>query len=735
MGSGAGGGRAAAAGQGAATAGLSFAQRGQTQKEQVATIDAFRRGQVNVLVATCIGEEGLDIGEVGIIVMFDAVKSPIRTIQRLGRTGRKTAGECKCLVTEQESAKFVESFRQYRKIALSLKRGTETNLFQLSLADPLMVSTNADSVIDSASIAHLRAPCYSGDLAALRAAGLRPLSNAQAPNFVECVISGKYVQLAPGILLPRCTKAVLTAHEAFRASQVAGLATAARSSVRGLDAAAGTAAALGSGGRRGRKSAGGAAAAAAAGCADGISAWLARNRGDDTASVPSGGAESDRDDDEAVVVSDSELGGVHLLRRRSVAGGRTGTRRRAEAAGAVVAYVPPDCIMDLEDDALGARGDDETLHAAGAGVRRMETRASHAAYSQPQATHATGAYHSSVAQTLFDTLGVLTPCSASTGTSLPPAHSQLNDEAAVVAGGGVDAAPSDVPLFGAHMSVFGDSADSRSSGKQEVDALLSRGGDDGVLGNLAHTVRALQREAASAHGGRAATLPASPARATPAYVSKWSAAAGGAGASLSSSAATPQAATTPASSVMSAAPGTRDEVRPSSPTHDATHTPHAVGDVDACTSGTALGAQRACEPKALVSTDAPHREVTVSTPSASPLPNLNDVMHLDEGDVRAQPAAGSEDEEDFVLALVNAALTGGEPLPPAHPALPDAAPPAEPNSVPCALVGGNHSGHDSCGGNGSALCNGDLVGSTSGDSSGERPPLAGREASESPPLP
>ena len=35
----------------------SVAMRGQTQKEQVATIDSFRRGVYNVLVATCIGEE------------------------------------------------------------------------------------------------------------------------------------------------------------------------------------------------------------------------------------------------------------------------------------------------------------------------------------------------------------------------------------------------------------------------------------------------------------------------------------------------------------------------------------------------------------------------------------------------------------------------------------------------------------------------------------------------------
>ena len=39
---------------------------------------AFREGGYNTLVSTCVGEEGLDIGEVDLIVCFDAHKSPIR---------------------------------------------------------------------------------------------------------------------------------------------------------------------------------------------------------------------------------------------------------------------------------------------------------------------------------------------------------------------------------------------------------------------------------------------------------------------------------------------------------------------------------------------------------------------------------------------------------------------------------------------------------------------------------
>jgi len=44
-------------------------------------------------VATSIGEEGLDIIEVDLVICFDANVSPLRMIQRMGRTGRKHDGQ------------------------------------------------------------------------------------------------------------------------------------------------------------------------------------------------------------------------------------------------------------------------------------------------------------------------------------------------------------------------------------------------------------------------------------------------------------------------------------------------------------------------------------------------------------------------------------------------------------------------------------------------------------------
>ena len=61
---------------------------------------------------TCIGEEGLDIGEVDLIVNFDTLSSPIRSLQRIGRTGRQREGRVVCLVSEGAEEKTLNSSKQ-----------------------------------------------------------------------------------------------------------------------------------------------------------------------------------------------------------------------------------------------------------------------------------------------------------------------------------------------------------------------------------------------------------------------------------------------------------------------------------------------------------------------------------------------------------------------------------------------------------------------------------------------
>ena len=75
-------------------------ETGLKQKKQIETVQRFRDGETKVLVATRVGEEGLDVSEVNLVVFYDNVPSSIRFIQRKGRTGRKMAGRLVVLIAK-----------------------------------------------------------------------------------------------------------------------------------------------------------------------------------------------------------------------------------------------------------------------------------------------------------------------------------------------------------------------------------------------------------------------------------------------------------------------------------------------------------------------------------------------------------------------------------------------------------------------------------------------------------
>ncbi len=74
--------------------------KGMRQAEQAAVLQQFREGKVNVLVATSIGEEGLDIPAVDLVVFYEPIPSAIRAIQRRGRTGRSEIGKVTILLAK-----------------------------------------------------------------------------------------------------------------------------------------------------------------------------------------------------------------------------------------------------------------------------------------------------------------------------------------------------------------------------------------------------------------------------------------------------------------------------------------------------------------------------------------------------------------------------------------------------------------------------------------------------------
>ncbi|KAJ9648388.1 3'-5' DNA helicase [Coniosporium tulheliwenetii] len=96
------------------------------QKKQLEVVQKFKDGIYNTLVATSIGEEGLDIGEVDLIVCYDSKASPIRMLQRMGRTGRKRAGKIILLqMRGKEENDAMKAKDSYEKMQALIASGTQ----------------------------------------------------------------------------------------------------------------------------------------------------------------------------------------------------------------------------------------------------------------------------------------------------------------------------------------------------------------------------------------------------------------------------------------------------------------------------------------------------------------------------------------------------------------------------------------------------------------------------------
>ncbi len=98
--------------------------KGLSQKEQIGLLEEFREGKYNVLVASSVAEEGLDIPSVDLVVFYEPVPSEIRLIQRRGRTGRKNAGKVIILMAEKtmDEAMYWSSKRKEKNMHDTLRR-------------------------------------------------------------------------------------------------------------------------------------------------------------------------------------------------------------------------------------------------------------------------------------------------------------------------------------------------------------------------------------------------------------------------------------------------------------------------------------------------------------------------------------------------------------------------------------------------------------------------------------
>ena len=73
---------------------------GLSQKEQIKIIKDFESSIYNCIISTSIGEEGLDIPKVDLVIFYEPIPSAIRSIQRRGRTARHKEGKVIVLMTK-----------------------------------------------------------------------------------------------------------------------------------------------------------------------------------------------------------------------------------------------------------------------------------------------------------------------------------------------------------------------------------------------------------------------------------------------------------------------------------------------------------------------------------------------------------------------------------------------------------------------------------------------------------
>jgi len=117
------------------------AERGLTQKEQIASLARFREGEFRCLVATSVGEEGLDVPSTDMVIFYEAVPSEIRSIQRKGRTGRSGSGTIVVLVTKGTSDEAFRYVSQTRERAMVTGIKSMSTAPEFALPPPIPAAT------------------------------------------------------------------------------------------------------------------------------------------------------------------------------------------------------------------------------------------------------------------------------------------------------------------------------------------------------------------------------------------------------------------------------------------------------------------------------------------------------------------------------------------------------------------------------------------------------------------
>jgi Fanconi anemia group M protein len=182
---------------------------GMSQKEQKETIAQFREGMFPVLIATSVGEEGLDIPAVDLVLFYEPVPSGIRTIQRRGRTARHSAGKVIVLISEgtrdvvyrwsshhkeQRMYRVLESYR--RKLLPSMQQTTIPQMVASVQADFREKSTGVVKELADLGVQPHLTSLSVGDYVL---SGRVAIELKTIPDFVDSILDGRLLEQLRGL--------------------------------------------------------------------------------------------------------------------------------------------------------------------------------------------------------------------------------------------------------------------------------------------------------------------------------------------------------------------------------------------------------------------------------------------------------------------------------------------------------------------------------------------------------
>ncbi|MBC3909780.1 DEAD/DEAH box helicase [Undibacterium umbellatum] len=119
----------------------------KSQQERMAALEAFKQGEVEVLVATDVAARGLDIAELPCVINFDLPYNAEDYVHRIGRTGRAGAkGDAISLHTDQDERLLIDIEKMIKQkiVRLHLAGFVATSVHQSENRAPRERSESGD---------------------------------------------------------------------------------------------------------------------------------------------------------------------------------------------------------------------------------------------------------------------------------------------------------------------------------------------------------------------------------------------------------------------------------------------------------------------------------------------------------------------------------------------------------------------------------------------------------------